>query len=96
MSIIELLVLLVVAGLAGALGQTIAGYSHGGCLASIAVGFIGALLGSWMSRVLHLPDVLILQVGSQAYPLVWSVVGAALFVAVVGYFARPRPKVQAS
>ena len=51
MTIIDLLVLLLIAGLCGALGQAITGYSRGGCLVSIALGFIGALLGMWLARL---------------------------------------------
>jgi uncharacterized membrane protein YeaQ/YmgE (transglycosylase-associated protein family) len=43
--LIDFLVLLVVAGVVGALGQSVAGYSMGGCLTSIVVGFIGAVFG---------------------------------------------------
>ena len=52
MSLIDLLVLLLIAGICGALGQAISGYSRGGCLVSIALGFIGALLGGWLARQL--------------------------------------------
>jgi len=38
--LIQLLILLLIAGVCGALGQAITGYSHGGCLVSIALGFI--------------------------------------------------------
>ena len=33
--IIQLLILLLIAGICGALGQAIGGYSHGGCLVSL-------------------------------------------------------------
>jgi hypothetical protein len=46
MDIVSLLVLLLVAAVAGALGQAIAGYSPGGCLVSSAVGRIDALVGA--------------------------------------------------
>ena len=52
MSLIELILLLIVAGIAGSIGQAIAGYSTGGCLTSIAVSFIGALIGVWPARTL--------------------------------------------
>ena len=45
MTLFGFLILLAIAGIVGALGQAIAGFSRGGCLTSIAVGFIGALLG---------------------------------------------------
>ena len=40
----EVLVLLLVAGVCGSIGQAIGGFSRGGCIVSIALGFIGALL----------------------------------------------------
>ena len=40
MTLFDLLILLLVAGLCGALGQAITGYSRGGCLVSIALGFL--------------------------------------------------------
>lgn len=92
MSIWEFLVLLIVAGLCGALGQAIAGYSRGGCLVSIALGFIGALFGRWLAGLMKLPEILQIQIGGQSFPIVWSIIGAALFVAVLSLFTtRWRP-----
>ena len=91
MTLIDLLILLLVAGVCGALGQTISGYSRGGCLVSIALGFIGAILGMWLARQLGLPEVLMLPVGGRSFPVVWSIIGAALFVAVISLFTRGRP-----
>ena len=48
--------LLVIAGVCGALGQAITGVSRGGCLVSIALGFIGALVGLWVAQGLGLPS----------------------------------------
>jgi uncharacterized membrane protein YeaQ/YmgE (transglycosylase-associated protein family) len=42
MSLIDLLLLLLVAGICGSLAQSLVGYTRGGCLTSIALGFIGA------------------------------------------------------
>ncbi|MFL5341607.1 MAG: hypothetical protein ACJ8F7_15795 [Gemmataceae bacterium] len=90
MTVLEFVVLLVIAGLCGALGQAIVGYSRGGCLVSIAVGFIGALLGMWVANLLHLPELFTVQLGDVAFPIVWSIVGAALFVAFIAMLSRPR------
>ncbi len=83
--------LLVVAGLCGAIGQAIAGYSRGGCLASIALGFIGAVIGIWIFPRLGLPELLTVKIGDVAFPIVWSIIGATLFVAVISLIAR-RPR----
>ena len=88
--IIQLLILLLVAGICGAIGQAITGYSHGGCLVSIALGFIGVLLGSWLAGKLGLPELVALPVGGVHFPIVWSIIGAALFVAVINLISRPR------
>ena len=57
---------------------------------SIAVGFIGALLGAWIARGVGLPDLLVIQVDSVAFPVVWSIIGAVLFVALVGMLTPRR------
>jgi len=90
MTLIDLLILLLVAGVCGALGQAISGFSRGGCLVSIALGFIGAILGMWLARQLGLPELLILPVGGRSFPVVWSIIGSALFVAVISLLTRGR------
>ncbi len=90
MTLMELLVLLLVAGGCGALGQAISGFSRGGCLVSIALGFIGALIGMWLARHAGLPEPLPVQVGGQTFPVVWSIIGSAIFVAVIGLISRGR------
>ncbi len=88
MTLIDLIVLLLIAGLCGALGQAISGFSRGGCLVSIALGFIGALLGMWLARQLGLPELFSIQVGTTNFPIVWSIIGSALFVAVISLLTR--------
>lgn len=90
MSLLDLLLLLLVAGVCGAIGQAIGGFSRGGCLVSIALGFIGALIGLWVARHLNLPEPFFVEVGGRAFPVIWSIVGAALFVAVIGLITRRR------
>jgi uncharacterized membrane protein YeaQ/YmgE (transglycosylase-associated protein family) len=88
MSLTSLLILLLVAGICGSIGRAIAGYSHGGCLVSIALGFIGAILGMWLADALHLPHLFFVHVGGESFPIIWSIIGAALFVAVISFFTR--------
>jgi uncharacterized membrane protein YeaQ/YmgE (transglycosylase-associated protein family) len=84
------LLLLVIAAIAGAVGQALAGYSLGGCITSIVVGFIGAFIGTWIATEFHLPDFLTVNIDGRGFPLVWAVVGSALLSAVAGWLSRQR------
>jgi uncharacterized membrane protein YeaQ/YmgE (transglycosylase-associated protein family) len=88
MNLVEVLVLLAIAGVCGSIGQAIGGLSRGGCLVSIALGFVGALLGAWLQRYLALPEMLPITVGGTIFPTVWSIIGSAIFVAVLGFLSR--------
>lgn len=90
MSLLGFLVLLLVAAICGALGQAIAGYSLGGCLISIVVGFVGAFLGMWIARQFGLPELFVVSIDGEPFPIVWSVIGSALLAVIVGLITRPR------
>lgn len=90
MTLLGFIVLLVVAAVAGALGQAIVGYSAGGCLVSIALGFVGALIGVWLKGQLGLPEPFPIEIQGQTFPLIWSIIGAALFVAVISLISGRR------
>jgi uncharacterized membrane protein YeaQ/YmgE (transglycosylase-associated protein family) len=90
MSVVEFIVLLVIAGICGAIGQAITGFSRGGLFAAIGIGFVGALLGSFISRALGLPELLAVNIGGTSFPIVWSILGAALFVALLALISRRR------
>lgn len=89
MTLGTLLLLLFISGLCGSIGSGLAGHKNTGCLGSIALGFVGALLGMWLARHLHLPEVFVVHIGRESFPIVWSIVGAALFVGVLSFFTRP-------
>jgi len=90
MSLTSLLLLLVIAAVCGALGKAIAGSVRGGLIVSIVLGFIGALLGPWVARALKLPEPFMLNIGGQPFPVLWSIIGAALFVAIIHLFSGRR------
>lgn len=83
MTLIQFVLLLIVAGICGGLAQSLVGYSRGGCLVSIVLGFIGAVLGTWLQQKAGLPELFSIQFGNDRYPIIWSIIGAALFVAVI-------------
>jgi len=90
MTLVGFLILVVIAALAGSLGQAIAGYSLGGCLASILVGFVGAYIGLWIANQFGLPEPLTISIQGESFPLLWAVIGSAIFTAVLGLIFRNR------
>jgi uncharacterized membrane protein YeaQ/YmgE (transglycosylase-associated protein family) len=89
-SLPALVLLIVIAAVCGAIGKAIAGGVRGGLIVSIALGFIGALLGPWVARSLSLPEPFTVTISGRQFPILWSIIGAALFVAVIHLFSRRR------
>lgn len=90
LSLVELLLLILVAAVVGAIGREIAGGTRGGLITSIAVGFIGALIGPWIAGQLHLGEPLVVRIDGRPFPILWSIIGAALFVALVHLLSGSR------
>lgn len=90
MSFFGLLLLLLIAAICGGIGQSIAGYSLGGCLVSIVVGFVGAIIGKWIAGQLGLALIWVVEAGGASIPIIWSILGAALFSVIVGLITRGR------
>ena len=92
MTLIEFLFLLLVAGVCGSIGQALSGSSRGGCLVAVALGFVGALIGSWTADALDLPAVFVVTIDGTGFPIVWSIIGSALFVALLSLLRGPARK----
>ena len=89
-SLTGLIILILIAVVCGAIGKAIAGSARGGLIVSMALGFIGALVGSWIARAAKLPEPFMVNIDRHPFPILWSIIGAALFVAVIHLFFRPR------
>ena len=90
MTVTGLLVLLLIAGICGAIGRSIGGGTGGGFFVSIAVGFVGALLGSWLAHALRLPELFVVTVDHRPFPILWSIIGASVFVALMHLLSGRR------
>ncbi len=86
MTLLGLLLLLLIAGIVGAIGQSISGYSFGGYLVSVIVGFIGAYLGVWLAGQLGLPEVFAITIEGESFPIVWGIIGSAILSLILGLF----------
>jgi uncharacterized membrane protein YeaQ/YmgE (transglycosylase-associated protein family) len=88
MTLLGLLVLLVVGAICGALAELIVGWSAGGFFASAGVGFLGALIGGWVARAIGLPSVLAVHIDTVTIDIVWAVLGAVIFLAILSAVRR--------
>jgi uncharacterized membrane protein YeaQ/YmgE (transglycosylase-associated protein family) len=86
MSIESILILLLLAGICGAIGQAITGSWSGGVLGSVVIGFIGWLIGSWLAGRLGLGELLPLSVGGWSFPILWSIIGSTLVGLLLNLF----------
>lgn len=80
--------LLIIAAICGSIGQSLAGYSLGGCLVSIVVGFIGAYLGMWIAGKMGLPEIFAISIEGKPFPIVWAVIGSAVFTLIIALLRR--------
>jgi uncharacterized membrane protein YeaQ/YmgE (transglycosylase-associated protein family) len=85
-----LILLIVIAAICGAIGRALAGGTRGGLVVSTAVGFVGALLGPWIAARMKLAEPFMVHIGGHSFPVLWSIIGAALFVAVIHLISRRR------
>ena len=90
MSLTGIIILLLIAGIVGGLGQALAGYSVGGCLMSIVVGFVGAFVGIWLARQLGLPELFTVTVEGEPFPIIWGVIGSAILSVILGLLTYRR------
>ena len=90
MSLLETLILLAIAGLVGALAEFLIGFSLGGMLGAMIVGVVGALIGDWLARLLALPAILPIQVGTRTIELVWTTLGSIMLVSLLSALRARR------
>lgn len=88
MTLIGFCILLAIAAICGAIGQSLAGYDLGGCLVSIVVGFIGAWIGLWVAGKLGLPELFAINIEGKPFPIIWAIIGSALFTLVMALIRR--------
>jgi len=78
--LLELLILLIIAGLCGAIAEWIIGFSPGGLLVSIINGVVGAYIGSWIGNLIPIELPLRIEVGAISFNLIWAVLGSLLLL----------------
>jgi uncharacterized membrane protein YeaQ/YmgE (transglycosylase-associated protein family) len=90
MTLIGILLLILVGAICGIVAEMIVGYSPGGFIASVVVGFLGALIGTWLARAVGLPSLLAVNIEGHVIELFWAVLGAIILLAVISLVRRRR------
>ncbi len=89
-SLPALLLLLVIAAVCGAIGKAIAGSARGGLDRLDRARLHRGTGRAGVARMLKLPEPFMVTIGGQAFPVLWSIIGAALFVALIHLISRRR------
>jgi uncharacterized membrane protein YeaQ/YmgE (transglycosylase-associated protein family) len=90
MTIVEFIIYLVIAGVCGAIARALVGGTGRSFVLSIFLGFMGAFVGTWLARILHLPRLVAVAVAGHPFPIVWSIVGGVLLAAFAHALTRTR------
>ncbi len=90
MNIFSFLFLILIAFITGTIGAKLAGRKKLGCLTSIVLGFIGALLGTFIANKLNLPLFPYFRIGHYPFPIIWAIVGSAIFVAFLNLLSPTK------
>ena len=78
--LLQIFILLVIAGICAAIAQWIVGFSPGGFVISIIIGVVGAYLGTSLASLLPIPIILPIHIGTYRFDLVWAVLGSLLLL----------------
>jgi uncharacterized membrane protein YeaQ/YmgE (transglycosylase-associated protein family) len=78
--LLQLSILLVIAGICSAIAQWVVGFSPGGFVISIILGVVGAYLGMSLASLLPIPLILPIHVGTDSFDLRWAVCGSLLLL----------------
>lgn len=89
---IDILISLIIAGIAGSIARSLSGFSRGGCIISIVVGFIGAIIGTCLARELQLPDPFVIVIRGTSYNILWTIIGAVIFTAALSLITPGKNK----
>ena len=91
MLLLDFLIMFVIAAITGSIARSVVGLDKRGCIVSAIVGFVGALIGTWLGREFDLPEIWSPVIHEIKYPVVWSFLGAVIFTLVLSLIS-PKKK----
>ena len=88
MTLVEFLILLLIASIIGALGELLGQYSPEGPLVFVLMGFAGAYLGKWLAGQFNLPEFARSVIGSFQFSVLWSMIPSMFLVFPLSLYQR--------
>lgn len=85
----DMLLTLLLSLICGTIAQLTSGYSRGGWLVNIGLGFLGGLAGVIVSRTFNAPLVYNLNIRGTNYPVIYAIIGCVFFLATIGLMIKP-------
>ena len=89
-TLIQLAIMLIIAGVCGGIAQAMLGMRRSNFLVSIGIGIIGAYLGTYLAQYFGWPRILALPIGSSSIELVWAITGSLLLVFIISLINDAR------
>ncbi|GAB4110612.1 MAG: hypothetical protein Fur005_12180 [Roseiflexaceae bacterium] len=86
MDLLQILILLTITGICGAIAMLIPGFTPPGVvplLFALITGTIGTAIGGWFKALLILPDLMALKIGTIRIDLIYALLGSLLVVGVL-------------
>ena len=98
MDLLQILILLVIAGICAAFAELLIGFTPGGLLISVIVGVIGAYLGNWIASIISrtgvsLFDILSIQIGNVRFKVFWAFLGSLMLLWLLNILRKNDPRV---
>jgi uncharacterized membrane protein YeaQ/YmgE (transglycosylase-associated protein family) len=88
MTLVGLVILILIGAVCGAIAEGLVGVRLGGIFTAAALGFLGAVIGTWIAVQLRLPSLLVATVDGQHIEIAWSILGAILIVLLLSLIRR--------
>ena len=79
-----------IAVICGTIAQLTSGFSRGGWIVNLGVGFLGAVGGVVLSRALNAPLIYNIKYRMIDFPIIYSIIGCTLLLAGIGFLIKPH------
>ncbi|MCH7472743.1 GlsB/YeaQ/YmgE family stress response membrane protein [bacterium] len=85
MGLLDFIMYLLIAGVCGFAASTLMGARRMNVVMLVLLGFVGALVGTFIAKYFEFPLFWQLQIGDRSFAVVWAFLGSLLVVGIVSF-----------